>query len=378
MIHNPFIFGSEVSGKNFWDREKERRDLKRDLTNGQRVVLYSKRRMGKTSLVKEVMRSLPETQFIKAYVDLYPTDSVASFIMRIGMAMSQAVTGPLDKVMMEIKSILRSFTPAMTIDDEGKPVLTVDFGRRTKTETLLEEVLDAFPAYCRKKGKRGIFVLDEFQQIATYDKDHKLEAVMRSHFQTHDNVSYVFLGSKKHLLMEIFSSPSRPFYHSSKMFPLTDIDKEILTDCVAENFKKTGIKISRSDAEHIVSTADGNVFYAQKLSHATWNLASEGNRNVDRGVIESAFKAVVTEGRDYFYSLCGLLTPHQLSALKVAAHLAEGDKIFSKAFLQDHNWQKDSLKQALDALEDKDLISREDGRYMVEDVFFRDWLVSNQ
>lgn len=376
MKQNPFLYAGEVSGENFWDRERERKELKRDILDCQKIVLYSKRRMGKTSLVKEVLRNLSKDKFITTYVDLYPTNSVEDFINRYTSAISQAVRGPIDKTIVEIKALFKSFTPFLTVDDDGKPVFTIDFGRKSKKETLLEEVLEALPTYCSKKNKQGVVVFDEFQQIASYDNKHKLEATLRSHFQTHNNVSYVFLGSKKHLLIEIFSFVNRPFYHSAKMFPLGDIDSKIMIDCVMDRFKKTGCKIDLKSVEHLVMLADNNIYYTQRLAHSTWNMAIMTNSIVTEENVNEAFISIVLENADYFRSISELLTSHQLGALKVAASIKEGDKIFSKDFLKDHGWQKDSLKLALDALVDKDIVSREDGTYKIDDVFLRQWLVS--
>lgn len=377
MKRNPFLYSGEASGENFWDRERERKELKRDIIDCQKVVVYSKRRMGKTSLVKEVLKNLSQNQFVTAYIDLYPTNSVEDFIDRYASGISQAVRGPLDRALMEIKSILKSFTPALTVDDEGKPVFKIDFGRKVKKESLLDEVLDAFPAYCGKKGKQGVLVLDEFQQIASYDKKIKIEATIRSHFQGHNDVSYIFLGSKKHLLMEIFSAPNRPFYHSAKMFPLEDIERKTAIECVMKRFVKTKCKISPCIAEFLVGQAENNIYYTQKLSHAVWNIAIANDRVVDEKRVEEAFRSIVLENADYFRSMCELLTQHQLGALKVAANLKYGDKVFSKDFLKDHNWQRDSLKQALDALVDKDIMSRDNGFYKIDDIFFRNWLIQN-
>lgn len=377
MRKNPFLYAGEVSGENFWDRESERKELQRDILDCQKVVLYSKRRMGKTSLIKEVLRNLSENKFIAIYIDLYPTNSVDDFINRYTSGISQAVRGPIDKTIMEIKALFKSFTPVLTVDDDGKPVFTIDFGRKAKKETLLDEALEALPAYCSKKGKQGVVIFDEFQQIASYDNKYKLEATLRSHFQTHNNVSYIFLGSKKHLLMEIFSSVNRPFYHSAKMFPLADIDSKIMVDCVTDRFKKTGCKIDPKAAEYLIHSADNNIYYTQRLAHSTWNIATMGNSIITEEKINNAFGAIVLENADYFRSMSELLTSHQLGALKIAASIKEGDKIFSKDFLKDHSWQKDSLKLALDALVDKDIVSREEGAYKIDDVFLRKWLVSD-
>lgn len=176
--------------------------------------------------------------------------------------------------------------------------------------------------------------------------------------------------------MEIFSSPNRPFYHSSKMFPLADIERGVLVKCVEENFRKTGQNITNDIAEYLVEEAGGNVFYVQKLANVTWSIARDGKSEVSKEMIDEAFKKVMAESLDYFYSLCELLTHHQLGALRVAAHLKDGEKIFSKVFLKNHSWQRDSLKQAVDALVDKELVSYENGVYKIEDVFFRKWLVS--
>lgn len=375
MTSNPFTYGTEVSGETFWNREDEQKELRKEISSSQNIVISSKRRMGKTSLIKEVLRALPENKFITTYIDLYPTTSSEDFIEHYARGISSAVKGPVDKILIEVKSLLKSFTPAMTVDDEGKPVLTLDRGRKTGQTPILDEILEAFPAYCSKKGKRGVLVLDEFQQVGTYDKERKLEATLRSHFQTHKNVSYVFLGSKKHLLTEIFNSPNRPFYHSTMMFPLKEMDAEVMAGYVVQKFKTTGCAISRTDAVYLIERAESHPYQTQRIAHTVWNSVITGNKIADRSEIDNAIKKIIAENSDYFRSLCTLLTNHQFGALQVAAQI-NGEKIFSKDFLARHGWQKDSLKQAFDALVDKELLSREENSYKVDDIFFKKWLMS--
>lgn len=376
MEQNPFAYGVEVSGSAFWDREAERRELKKEILSSQNIVIFSKRRMGKTSLIKEVMRSLPKGKFIVAYIDLYPTASVEDFVECYAAGVSSAVKGALDKVLIEVKSLLKSFTPMLTVDDDGKPFLTVDYGRNTKRSLLLGEVIEAFPKYCAKKGKKGVFVLDEFQQIGIYDKNRKMEATLRSHYQTHKNISYVFLGSKKHLLTEIFNAPNRPFYNSARMFPLKEMDGVIMIDCVVKRFEESGCKIATPEAKYLVERAEKHPYYTQRIAHAVWSAIITDKKVVTISEIDAAIAKTVDENSDYFRSLCELLTSHQLNALKVAAHIND-EKVFSKEFLARHNWQKDSLKQALDTLVGKDLLSREETTYKVDDIFFRRWLTAS-
>jgi hypothetical protein len=288
-----------------------------------------------------------------------------------------SIRGPMDKVLVEIRSILKSFTPSVTIDDNGKPVFSLDLLRNAKEEQLLEEVLESFFVYCKTKKKLGVVVLDEFQQIGVYDKNRRLEATLRSHFQGHNNISYVFLGSKKHLLMDIFSSPNRPFYHSSKMFPLGEIDRKITIECVQQRFKKSKCKIDDDVAEYLVIMAENHPYYTQRLAHSIWNKMVTKDATVKKNDIDNIFQDIIHENSDYFRSLCELLTANQLKALKTAARIKSGEKIFSGDFLNVHGWQKDSLKQTLDALVEKDMINREEGTYKIDDVFFRSWLIDN-
>ncbi|MFH1654025.1 MAG: ATP-binding protein [Pseudomonadota bacterium] len=377
MCRNPFVYGIEVSGDSFWGREKEKQKLKKDILNSQNVVIYSKRRMGKTSLVKEVLNNLPKGKFVTSYLDLYPSNSIEDFISCYANSVTQAIVGPFDKIILEIKSLFKSFTPSFTVNDDGKPMFNLDFGRETKENILLDEVIEAFPEHCRKRDKQGVFVIDEFQQIGIYDKDHKLEALLRSHFQTHRDVAYIFLGSKKHLLTDIFSMPNRPFYHSTKMFPLGEIEYQTTLNCVMDRFKKTGCKINQEHAEHLIKISKNHPYYTQRLAHTVWNLLVERDKTVNDKIIDDAFIEIKRESSDYFRSLCELLTSHQLKALKTAAHIEENDKIFSKDFLSKHNWQKDSLKQVLDTLVEKDMLSREEHTYMIDDIFFHKWLLEN-
>ncbi|MEA2081432.1 MAG: hypothetical protein U9O97_01640 [Elusimicrobiota bacterium] len=53
---NPFIYGEEVKGKYFCNRKSEIKELLRDIKNSQNITIFSPRRFGKTSLIKEVLR----------------------------------------------------------------------------------------------------------------------------------------------------------------------------------------------------------------------------------------------------------------------------------------------------------------------------------
>ena len=78
-MRNPFEYGGVVSGEAFCNREKETGDQVRAMENGEKLFVFSERRYGKTSLVRAALGKLPRKGYLCAYVDLWPTDSEATF-----------------------------------------------------------------------------------------------------------------------------------------------------------------------------------------------------------------------------------------------------------------------------------------------------------
>jgi hypothetical protein len=77
-MRNPFIYGEEAADEAFCDREGEIKELLRDIQNGVNVIIFSPRRYGKTSLIKQVLKQLDKKKTASVYVDLYPAVSKIS------------------------------------------------------------------------------------------------------------------------------------------------------------------------------------------------------------------------------------------------------------------------------------------------------------
>jgi predicted AAA+ superfamily ATPase len=57
-MKNPFVYGETVSGENFCNRTREIKELIADIKNCQNVIIFSPRRYGKTSLIKQVLQKV--------------------------------------------------------------------------------------------------------------------------------------------------------------------------------------------------------------------------------------------------------------------------------------------------------------------------------
>jgi len=182
-MQNPFKYGSIVGKESFCNRRRELSDISRAMENGEKLFIYSERRLGKTSLVKLALERLPKTRYVAAYVDLWSTDGEASFAAAIAKGISESMATTTDKLLDVAGTFFGRLAPSITLDDQGKPQVTFGLSRAADSEIELEEVLAAPGRIAQQGKKKVVVVLDEFQQIAEYDND-RVERSLRSAVQT--------------------------------------------------------------------------------------------------------------------------------------------------------------------------------------------------
>ena len=89
-----------------------------------------------------------------------------------------------------------------------------------------DDILDLAEKIAIKAKKKLVLCIDEFQNIAEFKDSLGFQRKLRSHWQLHQHVSYCIYGSKRHMLMEVFSSPSMPFYKFGDLIFLEKIKEE--------------------------------------------------------------------------------------------------------------------------------------------------------
>ncbi len=123
---NPVEYGGIVGGGAFCNRQQEQADLARAAENGDRLFVYAERRMGKTSLVKQVLRGLDAKQFLPVYVDLWPTDGTEAFVAATAKALAGAAETRAGKAAGdEQRSFSRGFSPRSRSTKAGNPLASV-------------------------------------------------------------------------------------------------------------------------------------------------------------------------------------------------------------------------------------------------------------
>src|SRR5258708_2341223 len=141
---------------------------------------------------------------------------------------------------------------------------------------------------------------------------------LRSIIQHQKHVSYIFLGSRKHVIQKLFLSSRSPLYRSAGHYPLAMIAVEHWQPFIAGKFRSTGKKISREVIDSLVALTDGHPFYTQHLAHLLWDITEKGKSATEQH-LAIALGLVLTREHYGYSSAWELLTPTQRRLLVALA-----------------------------------------------------------
>ena len=353
-MENPFALVPYVSKDLFCDREKETETVLEYLLNGSNVTLISPRRYGKTGLIYRVFDEIKQRKIDvnTCYVDIYATEKLEDFIKTF----SEAVVASLDR-----KKGAKAFLQFLG----GLPFLS-DYEKRHTLASIFE--------FLEKLDKKTIVAIDEFQQVRKYGNN--MEALLRSYIQPLRNVQFVFCGSKKHLMAEMFTDARSPFYESTRCLYLEKIDREIYADFIVRMFAKGKKYITEEAVDFILDWTKAHTFYTQSLCN---HVFLKSGKNIGLQDVLLSARQLLIENEQTFFQWRDLLTPLQWNYLKAVAKEQAVDKPFATSFIQKyHIGTSANSSRILEALLDKELIlatSTEDGvSYSVYNVFLSRWL----
>jgi AAA+ ATPase superfamily predicted ATPase len=232
---NPFKLIGYHGPELFCDREKELNRLTEYAENGINTTLFSLRRMGKTGLIQHFFHQLQQTKSHNVvYVDVYDSSNLHQFTNRLATALLN--TFPEKKsVGKKFMALLRGFSPVISYDPfTGIPQVELHFSSYQQNQQSLVGLFD----FLEQQKKRTVVAIDEFQQIAHYPEKNT-EATLRTIIQPLKKINFIFSGSHKHLLLQIFSNANRPFFSSTSPLHLDRIPEESYAAFIQYLFKES-------------------------------------------------------------------------------------------------------------------------------------------
>ena len=369
---NPFVIEGYVSPDYFCDREKETALLTRHLTNGCNVTLMAPRRLGKSGLVFNCFNQREVREAYHCiYVDIYETKNLDEFVYELGKSILAELRPKGRKVWESFLNILSSLRSIISFDINGNPEWSVGIGDITLPDVTLDEIF----AYLNNADKPCLVAIDEFQTIANYP-EKTVEASLRKRIQNCHNASFVFSGSKRHLVAQMFTSPSRPFFNSSAIMGLEPIDRNVYFDFANRHLSHIGKTISREAFDYVYDTYQGVTWYIQYVMNMLYTSFSPNSVFVKEDV-ESVVVDILSQHRFAYQSLMYQLTTKQKQVVMAIAREGKVRSLMSQSFLKRYNLGASTVQAAVKTLLDRDFITFDEGEYQLGDLFLAQYLVMN-
>lgn len=368
---NPFIVGKSVPDEYFCDRSEETEFLIKQINNGRNVALISPRRIGKTGLILHTLNQQEISQsYYTFFVDIYATSSLREFVYVLSKAIYAELkpkkTVWAERLFQAVQSIRVGFKlNTMT----GEPTLDIGLGDIQTPQTTLDEIFD----YLETADKPCVVVIDEFQQIAQY-AEKNMEALLRTKIQQCNQTTFIFSGSKRHVMTEMFNSSAKPFYQSAISMGLNPLKEDVYIDFASELFRKFGKNIDTALIEKVYRQFCGCTWFVQMMMNELFALTPASEKcNVDK--YQTAWDNVIMAQEESYKVLLSHLAPQQKAILQAIAKEGEANRITSSAFIKKYNLQSaSSVQAAVKALLRHDLIMQENDAFRVYDYFFAEWM----
>ncbi|MCX7025031.1 MAG: ATP-binding protein [Spirochaetes bacterium] len=364
---NPFKYGTIVRGEYFYDRSEECKRIVSTLSGGNNIVLLAPRRYGKTSLVFRALEELESKGFTCVYFDFMPVYSRESFIEAYTRSIL-AKQGNWEKAVKKVGALLSGVRLGLSLDPAGTPEFRINFIDAKVNEKTLQEILE-LPERLASGKKKFIMVFDEFQEIVKLNGEN-FEGLLRSTIQRQRNVNYLFLGSRTHLLSDMFHNKNRAFYDSAMSMQLDLLPERESVAYLKKRFAESAIKIDNATAGILLNQAGNIPYYIQLLAAEVWQYSIPAPAVVsEKSIIECAGRILDLKS-DYYSELFDRHSAAQKKLLKALVSGSEG--IYSAGYSSKHRLSAVSTTQkALAGLIESGIVEKTGNQFIIGDPFFR-------
>jgi uncharacterized protein len=342
-------------GEAFCNRYKERTQLKENIENNRHTVLVAPRRYGKTSLVTQVISELKVTYCTMDFLLTATPKAVENkMVQRVGDVLLK-ILPRAKQAKLKILQLFKALKPELTLTAAGQKIKFYIDPENSFVETNICDLLMNLDKAAIAAKKRVVVFMDEFQQIGELKDKHVIEASIRHAVERSKMVTYIFSGSNRHLLLQMFNQQNRPFYHLCHVMPLFRIDDDEHITFIQKAANKRWCKaLPVSVVRTILALSESHTYYINLICHFFFS----------KGIVPTQ-KAVEQFWRDYVQSQksvisydVALLSNNQKTLLAALAN-SPTNQPYSQDFLRKTNLTVASLKEAMKKLMQKDFVYKD-------------------
>ena len=345
-IDNPFLVSGYAGPEYFCDRKDETARLVSAAKGKVNTLLISRRRMGKSGLVEHLFANKEiAKKYYTFYVDIYSTLDLNDFVWTFGNVVCKSLMSKGSKIVEAFMRTVKSIQFRMGYDEQGLPNSSFGLGDIRDKSVSLDEIF----SYIESADRPCIVAFDEFQQIAKYPEKN-LEALLRTYIQKSKNAIYIFSGSQRHTIQNMFCD----------------------VDFVVKKVAEAGKSISKDIVSRVYDMYEGHTWYIQFMFHEMYYMAQPECREE---MIDMALDKILKDNDSYYSFTLYNIPDKQQNLLRAIAAEGLADRIQSAEFVKRYNLQSaSSVQSAMVRLMDRDIISCEKSVYFIQDRFFAIWL----
>jgi len=366
----PFPTTTYYGPEYFCGREKEIQSLINNINSHQSTTLIAIRRMGKTGLIRHLQHNISK-DWESIYVDILSTENMNDFLNSLSTAILRSISEK-SGIGKKIWNFFKSLSLTFSFDPlSGEPSINFNL-KESESKMQIKSIFKLLEDHT----KPVLIAIDEFQQITNYPEKNT-DAFLRTIIQQLQNVVFIFSGSQQHIMQDLFSNPSKPFFKSTAFLHLTKIDFETYQDFIVRQFLKNKKIISKEVAGEILNWTNVHTYYVQLLCNRVF---SNTKKEAVTKTWQLEASKLLKEQEMVFYTYREILTKPQWKLVKAIALEEKVYSITSSVFISNHDLGSSAgVLRSVNSLLKNELINKqfdEKGTlfYSVYDTLFMRWL----
>lgn len=357
-------------GSAFINRETEKAILTKRIKTNKHSLLMAPRRYGKTSLVLKVASDMElpycSIDLLAAYSEEYVRDQIIDKVSGLACELLPRY----NKAKEILINIFKSMKPEISLGAFGQKL------QLTLSNQPLHDISDVLlklDKTAKHFKKHAVVFIDEFQQISQLKNHHSIEASIRHAVERSENISYVFSGSHRQLLKQMFGDQGRPLYRLCQVISIGRMSHDVYTQHLQKlshvRWKKS---IGNDQLDRIFKLTELHPFYMNVLCQLLW----EENSIPSINKIDNIWDAFVKSQKHVIAHDVTELSVNQRRILTALAK-APAKKIQAVEFTAQLKISASSSQQAADILLSKDLIDQDEcGFYRILDPAIKYYLAA--
>ncbi len=373
------ITGSPAENERYLRREYINNEFWRHIKNGEHIVFSAPRRVGKTSIMKDLEKNCPKST-IAVYHNIESDSTQKEFFKRL----FNLLINSLDKHQKYLAK-LDTWLKTKSLGEINTKGIKIEHRDLDYKEALLDlfEMLG-------KEDTRFVFFLDEFPDVirsierkegkdAAIETLHTLRAIR--HNEKLKNFTFVFAGSIgiHHVVVSLDRQKLINDLYPIHIEPLTTDEAN---DLITQLLDGATMQIGNAEKDYLLLKTDHLLpFYIQlMIEKCDFILHRKKSPDLNKNDIDTAFQIVIKEGRnfdDWESRLKRYLNPNDakycIGVLTRSAHKEP------YSIQEVYNYSKVQVpitgyKELLDNVLEKDgYILNEDNRYRFLSPFLKEW-----